>query len=134
MKHLKTFESYGSVDMGREEMIGKLCDCGWGREELENMSSEELTSMCMMEDETSHEKEVHEKKWISDAIKRPGSLRRKMHKKKGEKISSSDIEGELSSLRKKDKDPETPGVQGLGKRDLSKYRQLQLAKTLGKMK
>jgi hypothetical protein len=57
-----------------------------------------------------------------------------MRKGKGEKITSSDIEDELSGLRKKDKDPKTPGVQGLGKRDLSKYRQLQLAKTLGKMK
>lgn len=129
MKHLKTFESYG--ESGREEMINHLCSCGWEMHEIESMSSEELRSMCMMEEETS---EVSEKKWITDAIKRPGSLRRKMRKGKGDKITSSDIEDELSGLRKKDKDPKTPGVQGLGKRDLSKYRQLQLAKTLGKMK
>ena len=77
--------------------------------------------------------DISEKKWIQDAIKRPGSLRRKLHKGKGEKISSSEIEDELASLRKKDKDREKDGVQ-LGARDRRKYQQLNLAKTLRKFK
>lgn len=80
------------------------------------------------------ESEVSEKKWIQDAIRRPGALRRKLHKSKGEKITTSEIEDELSSLKKKDKDKSKEGVQGLSKRDLTKYRELQLAKTLKKFK
>ena len=74
--------------------------------------------------------DVNEEKWIQKAIERPGSLRKKMGLKKGEKLSSSDIKSKLNSLKAKDKDPNKKGVQGLGKRDLKTYRQLNLAKTL----
>lgn len=69
-------------------------------------------------------------KWIQDAIKKPGSLRKSMDKKKGEKITKGEIESELKELRKKDKDKSKKGIQGLSKRDLSKLRKLNLAKTL----
>jgi hypothetical protein len=68
-------------------------------------------------------------KWISDAIKRPGSLRRKMRKAKGDKISAKEIDSELSALRAKDRDRDLPGLQ-LGKSDRRKHKQLVLAKTL----
>jgi hypothetical protein len=73
-------------------------------------------------------------KWIQDAIKRPGALRKKLGKKDEEKISKGEIEEEISKLKKKDKDPKKSGVQGLSKRDLSKLRQLNLAKTLKSLK
>jgi hypothetical protein len=73
-------------------------------------------------------------KWIQDAIKRPGALRKKLGKKGEEKISKGEIEEELSKLKKKDKDPKKSGVQGLSKRDLSKLRQLNLSKTLKSLK
>jgi hypothetical protein len=73
-------------------------------------------------------------KWIQDAIKRPGALRKKMGKKGEEKISKGEIEDELSKLKKKDKDPKKSGVQGLSKRDLTKLRQLNLAKKLKGLK
>lgn len=69
-------------------------------------------------------------KWIQDAIKKPGSLRKSMKKKKDEKITKGEIESELKELRKKDKDKSKKGIQGLSKRDLAKYRKLNLAKTL----
>lgn len=75
-------------------------------------------------------KVFEEKDWISKAIKNPGSLRRSLGKKKGEKISKSKIESEISDLRKKDKDLNKKGIQGLGKRDSRKYKRLNLAKTL----
>lgn len=68
-------------------------------------------------------------KWIKDAIKRPGSLRRKMRKAKGEKISKKEIDSELAALRKKDRDKDQPGLQ-LGASDRRKHKQLVLAKTL----
>lgn len=74
--------------------------------------------------------DVNEEKWIQKAIEKPGSLRKKMGLKKGEKLTSSDIKSKLDSLKAKDKDPNKKGVQGLGKRDLKTYRQLNLAKTL----
>ena len=79
----------------------------------------------------SYMDDVHEEeKWIQKAIEKPGSLRRKMGVKKGEKLSPSDIKVKLDSLKAKDEDPTKKGVQGLGKRDLETYRQLNLAKTL----
>jgi hypothetical protein len=68
-------------------------------------------------------------KWISDAIKRPGALRRKMRKAKGEKITKKEIDSELAALRKKDRDRDRPGLQ-LGAADRRKHKQLVLAKTL----
>ena len=75
-----------------------------------------------------------EKKWIKDAIKKPGSLRKSMKKKKDEKITKSDINSELKKLKSKDKDKKKPGIQGLNKDDLKKFRRLNLAKTLSGMK
>ena len=69
------------------------------------------------------------KSQIADAIKRPGDLRRKLHKSKGEKISGEEISSELSKLKKKDKDKEKPGLQ-LSASDRRKQKQLVLAKTL----
>jgi len=74
--------------------------------------------------------EEKSEKWIQDAIKKPGSLRKSMKKKKDEKITKGEIESELKELRKKDKDKSKKGIQGLSKRDLAKYRKLNLAKTL----
>lgn len=69
-------------------------------------------------------------KWIQDAIKHPGSLRKSLNKKKGEKITTSEITDEISKLKDKDKDPNKKGIQGLSKNDLAKFRKLNLAKTL----
>jgi hypothetical protein len=82
---------------------------------------------------TSFNEEKSEK-WIKDAIKNPGSLRKSLKKKKGEKISNTEIDSELQALRGKDKDPKKKGVQGLSKNDLAKYRKLNLAKTLKSLK
>jgi hypothetical protein len=48
--------------------------------------------------------EEKSEKWIKDAIKKPGSLRKSMKKKEGEKIKSSEIDSELQALKGKDKD------------------------------
>jgi hypothetical protein len=72
-------------------------------------------------------------KWIQDAIKNPGALKKSLNKGKEDKITSSEIESELSKLRKKDKDPKKPGTQ-LGKKDATKKRRLELAKTLRSLK
>ena len=85
----------------------------------------------MEEGYDSYMDDVHEKKdWIKNAVEEPGSLRKKMGLKKDEELTSSDIRKKISQLKKKDKDPSKKGVQGLGKRDLKTYRQLNLAKTL----
>lgn len=130
MKYLKTFESYESP-MNREEMINHLCNCGWEKHELEDKHEEELADMCR--EVPSEISEAKSDKWIADAIKRPGALRRKLHKGKGEKISGEEISSELSKLKKKDKDKEKPGLQ-LSASDRRKQKQLVLAKTLKEMK
>jgi len=73
-------------------------------------------------------------KWIKDAIKKPGSLRKSLNKKEGEKITKGEIDSELQALKGKDKDPKKKGVQGLKGKDLSKFRKLNLAKTLKSLK
>jgi len=73
-------------------------------------------------------------KWIADAIKKPGSLRKSLGKKEGDKISKGEIDSELQALRGKDKDKSKKGIQGLSKGDLKKYRRLNLAKTLKGLK
>jgi hypothetical protein len=132
MSFIKKFESY----MTEEEMKNHLCRCGYSEEELENCSEEELRSMCNAqeneEDENLQEKKGN--KWIKDAIKKPGSLRKSLGKKEGEKISKNEIDSELQALRGKDKDKSKKGVQGLSKNDLAKYRKLNLAKTLKGLK
>jgi hypothetical protein len=74
-----------------------------------------------------------EKNWIKDAIKNPGALRKSLNKKEDEKISKSEINKELSKLKAKDKDKDKPGTQ-LDKKDATKKRRLELAKTLRSLK
>lgn len=69
-------------------------------------------------------------KWIKDVIKEPGSLRKSMNKKEGEIITKSD--SEISKLKNKDKDKTKKGIQGLSKKQLSRYKKLVLARTLKK--
>ena len=96
------------------------------------MPEEELHTMCM-ETGLQGVTEKKSEKWIADAIKNPGALRKKMGKKEGEKISDAEIDAELAKLHKKDKDPDKKGDQ-LSKADAKKKRELTLAKTLKKMK
>jgi len=70
------------------------------------------------------------KKWIQNAVKRPGALRKKLGVKKGEKISLEKINQEMRKLKAKDTNKKKPGVQGLSKANARTYRQLNLAKTL----
>jgi hypothetical protein len=72
--------------------------------------------------------------WIKNAVKKPGSLRKKMGLKKGEKLTDSDIKRKVAQIKNKDNNTNKSGVQGLGKRDLKTYRQLNLAKTLRGLK
>jgi hypothetical protein len=135
--HMNSYnENFNS--MSREEMCNYLCRCGYNEDELDNCSEEELRMMCSEEEENEENdnEETYESKskWIQDAIKKPGSLRKSLNKKKDEKISASEIDSELQALRGKDKDPKKKGVQGLSKRDLAKYRKLNLAKTLKGLK
>ena len=128
---LKRFENY----MSKEEICAALCKCGYTMQDLEVCSMQELESM--YNDEMSKDNEVSEKKgekWIQDSIKKPGSLRKSMKKDEGDKISKSEIDSELQALRGKDKDKSKKGVQGLSKNDLTKYRRLNLAKTLKGLK
>lgn len=71
------------------------------------------------------------KKWIADAIKRKGDLRKKMNKKEGETIKVSEINKKLKSL---DTDKSKPGVQAKGEKNKRTVRQLNLAKTLKNLK
>jgi hypothetical protein len=72
-------------------------------------------------------------KWIQDAIKKPGSLKKSLGKGKGDKITKTEIEKELSKLKAKDKDKKKPGTQ-LDKKDATKKKRLELAKTLRSLK
>jgi hypothetical protein len=133
---IKKFENY----MSREEMCSTLCRCGYTMSELDECSNHELEEMCRNEEEenNSHNHNMtHESKgdkWIKDAIKKPGSLRKSLNKKEGEKITKGEIDSELQALKSKDKDPKKKGVQGLKGKDLSKFRKLNLAKTLKGLK
>lgn len=128
MKHLLKFESFGD---SKTDMVKYLCDCGWNMEDLEGMTDEELKAACQETSSIGSITEKRQTKWIKDAIKRPGSLRRKLKKKKNERIPISELDSELQALRGKDLDPDKPGAQ-LSKRDARKYKQLNLAKTLSK--
>jgi hypothetical protein len=75
----------------------------------------------------------NEKKWIKDAIKNPGALRKSLGKKEDEKLTKSEIAEELKKLKAKDKDSKKPGTQ-LDKKDATKKRRLELAKTLSSLK
>lgn len=112
MKLIKKFESY----MSREEM------CRASEQEENHLNNNTMTQ------------EKKGEKWIKDAIKKPGSLRKSLGKKEEEKISKKEIDSELEALKGKDKEPKKKGVQGLSKNDLAKYRKLNLAKTLKGLK
>ena len=74
-----------------------------------------------------------DKDFIQKAIKRPGALRKKLGVKKGEDIPKGKINKAIAKLKKKDKDKEKEGTQ-LGAADERELRQLNLAKTLSKLK
>ena len=74
-----------------------------------------------------------DKDWIQKAIKRPGALRKKLGVKKGKDIPKGEINKAIAKLKKKDKDDEEKGTQ-LSKGDERELRQLNLAKTLSKLK
>ena len=121
----------------REEMCNYLCKCGYTMNELEECPNHELAEMCRNAEEIENTQETNEakdEKWIKDVIKRPGALRKKMKKEEGEKITKSEIQEEIAKLKEKDKDPSKKGIQGLNKKDLTKLRQLNLAKTLKGLK
>ena len=103
MKLIKKFESY----MSREEMCNTLCKCGYNMGELEECSNQELEEMCRTHEDNTMTQEKKGEKWIQDAIKKPGSLRKSLNKKEGEKISKNEIDSELQALKGKDKDNET---------------------------
>lgn len=132
--------------MSREEMCDVLCRNGYKMNELENYSTQELESICRemgdnnsdndhsYTNSVSSSNESKGEKWIQKAIKKPGSLKKSMGKEEGEKITKKEIDSELAALKSKDKDKSKPGVQGLSKKDLTKYRRLNLAKTLKGLK
>lgn len=72
-------------------------------------------------------------KWIKDAIKNPGALKKSLGKKEDEKLTKAEIAEELKKLKAKDKDDKKPGTQ-LDKKDATKKRRLELAKTLSSLK
>lgn len=79
-------------------------------------------------------KEAKGEKWIQSAMKKPGALKKSMGKGKKEKISDTDLNKEMSKLKKKDTDPKKKGIQGLSKSDLTKLKRINFAKTLRKLK
>jgi hypothetical protein len=124
---IKKFESFDKEEMcmGCQEPI-EHCMCN-GEKEWDMDQHE-------MEIHDEHEEEFNEKKkWIKDAIKHPGALKKSLGKKEGDKISKSEINAELSKIKTKDKDKKKPGNQ-LDKKDATKKRRLELAKTLCKLK
>lgn len=149
MKNLLKFENFVKEsyepkllkNYSREDLIEALSDMQsvHSLEDLESMNMDQLESLyadvvsVKSEESDEHEPlnqlEYESKRWIQDAIKRPGSLRRKLRKKEGEKITSSEIDSELQALKARDKDKDKAGLQ-LSKRDRRKQKQLVLAKTL----
>ena len=130
-KIIYTFDFDGSsVKVENVDQIGISIFVDGSRQNIDSKISVKIEKKCK---ELSHyQVSNEEKKWIQDAIKHPGSLRKSLHKKKGEKITKSEIGSEVSKLRKKDRDKDKPGLQ-LGKNDRKKYRKLVLAKTLKSM-
>ena len=97
MKHLKTFESFGS-ELSREEMCKYLCNCGYDMVDLESCSTEELEAMCMGEKESEP---LQEKKWIQDTKMKKGALHKQLGYDEDEKIPpgviKKIIDGEVGS-------------------------------------
>jgi hypothetical protein len=145
MKNLKKFENFVNDSNEKEELVQHLSTSQdvYDLHDLESMNVDQLRNLHdevkdgAKEDGLDHEEtselEFESKKWIKDAIKKPGALRRKLHKGKGEKISSTEIDSELQALKSKDRDKSKPGLQ-LGKRDKTKHKELVLAKTLKGMR
>jgi hypothetical protein len=78
--------------------------------------------------------EVNEDKdWIQKAIKRPGALHRELGVPQDKDIPKGKINKAIAKLKKKDKDDKEKGTQ-LSKGDERELRQLNLAKTLSKLK
>ena len=73
------------------------------------------------------------KDWIQKAIKRPGALHRELGVPQDKDIPKGKINKAIARLKKKDKDDEEKGTQ-LSKGDERELRQLNLAKTLSKLK
>ncbi len=160
MKKIQTFKSFINEEYNepefdtkrshasfssKEDLVEELSELQsvYSLEDLNNMNLDQLKNLyhevlVAKEEEAQSKEPVNEleyesAKWIKDAIKRPGSLRRKLRKKEGEKITSSEIDSELQALKAKDKDKDQPGLQ-LSKRDRQKHKQLVLAKTLRGMR
>ena len=76
----------------------------------------------------------NEAKWIQEIGMKKGALKKSLGKEEGEKLTKTEINAEIADLKKKDKDPGKKGVQGLSKKDLTKYKRLNLAKTLSSLK
>lgn len=76
----------------------------------------------------------NEKKWIQEIGMKKGALKKSLGKEDSEKLTKTEINDEISKLKKKDKDADKKGVQGLSKKDLTKYKRLSLAKTLSSLK
>ena len=78
MSFIKKFENF------EEEKENDICQkCG---EESCKCSGKDS------EDDDNEETNESKSKWIKDAIKKPGSLRKSLGKKEGEKISKSEID------------------------------------------
>lgn len=75
--------------------------------------------------------EAKKEKWIADLDMKKGALRKEMGKKKGEKISATEIAKSEAKLAKKDKDKKKPGLQ-LDKKDAKTHKRNVLAKNLMK--
>jgi hypothetical protein len=121
------------LKMNEGDVDAILSEHGWAIDHMATSKDdiEEVYSFLMTHEPSEQMDEA--KKWIQKAIKRKGDLRKKMGKGEGEKISASEINDELSKLKKKDKDPDKEGLQ-LSKTDRRKHKQLVLAKTLRGLK
>lgn len=69
-----------------------------------------------------------DKKFIKEAIKKPGALRKALGAKKGEKIPAKEIKSKISTLRKK-----AAGDKKLTPSESKMLKRLILAKTLKKL-
>lgn len=132
MKHLKTFESF-DIKLSKEEMIQKLCNYGWEREELEMMDESELEKVCgEFPDEMSESFYLNEKRkeWIKETKMKKGALHKQLGYKEDENIPDGIIkkivDSEVGSKLKIKGEEET--ITALMKKRAN------LAKTLKKLK
>jgi len=131
MKNIQKFENFfTSTKDSKKEEVDSEYETYYSSDDNDNNDDENSEIVDSDLDSQNESK----KNWIKDAIKKPGSLRKSLKKKKDEKISTTEINDEIKKLRKKDKDKSKPGIQGLSKKDLTKFRKLTLAKTLKGLK